>query len=244
MNKYFFESSMSVSFTAQAGGETVALNSLVSARLYSERPTLAQKVDDAGTGAIEKVESWTNGNSTNEKLIAFSGVDDPEPNSNSDFKIYYLAVGFKLEADETTIYKVLPIYIWRIKPIGSRYGVSATDVIGRQSKLSSYNDGSYLESMINDAEEEIETDLAIEGYQVEDVDLSDLHLLVLLKAIELAARDKTNDPNDTWADKAKFYAGRYGKRLKTIRIKHDQDGDGLPEENEATAIRTSVSTFR
>lgn len=244
MAKYLFEKAMAVSFTAQAGGEAVTPYALVSARLYSDAPSDTQKVDDAGAGAVEKVESWTDGNSTSEKVVTFSGIEDPESTSSSRYRVYYVAVGYTLENGGNTVYDVLPIMVWRIKAIGARYGVAVSDVTGRQSKLSAYNDGSFIESMIADAEDEIEADITIEGYRIEDVDQSDLFLLVLLKTIELASRDKTNEPGDRWAESAEFHAERYAKRLKTIRIKHDQDGDGLPEETEATTLRTAVQVWR
>jgi hypothetical protein len=244
MAKYLFEKAMSVSFTAQAGGETIAPYALVSARLYSSAPTAAQKVDDDGVGAVEKIESWTAGDSTNEKLIAFSAVVDPDSTSTSRYAIYHVAVGYTLEDGGTTVYDVLPIMIWRIKAIGSRFGVAASDLVERESKLSAYNTGTLLTDKISDAEDEVDTDITLEGYRLEDVAQSDLFLLVLLKAIELKARDLMNEPGDSWGVKAEFYAERYAKRLKTIRIRHDQDGDGIAEESEATINRTFVSTFR
>lgn len=246
MSKYLFEKEMAVSFTAQAGGEVVAPNDIVSARLYSESPTNAQIEDDSDSlgAAIEKVESWSAGDNDNEKLITFAGVTDSDPHSTTRYVRYYVVVSYILEAGGSTVRDVLPIAIWRIKAVGSRYGVTTTEVKQVESKLSSWDTGTFLADKIDDAEEAVETDVHIEGFLLEKVDWSDLHILVKLKAVELCCRDLSNDPNDMFAVKAAFYRDRYDKRLKTIPIRYDQNDDGVPEEAEESKNRSIVYVAR
>lgn len=243
-NKFYFGSAIAFSFTAGEGEQ--APDSIVSARLYADVPTQAQIDDEADAlgDAVERVTSWSSGTSTNEKVISFAAVDDPDPSDSDDIETYYVVVNFKWDSGGSTVVtRPAGILLRRTTVLTSRFGVVAADVYAVEAKIEALKGDSWTTTKITLAEKEVIADLQdrIEGFELHRLALSDASELVRFKATELACNDISAETGDRWDTNAKEHAEKYEKRFRTLKARYDYDADGVQEETETTTF--GVASF-
>lgn len=234
-----------LSYTATIGdlAASHSIAALVSARLYDESPTDAERADTSnalGT-ALQSVTTWATGTSTNEKLITYAAVTDPTPLSTDDYEIYYWVVSFRWSAAGTVINDVVPWLIWRSRGVLSRWGVVAASCYAIEEKLEDLASAT-IGTKITLAERLVEQDLIALGYDIRRVDRSDGMDLVRYRATSLACQGLANAANDIWDKKAALHKENYDTLLKSLKLGYDLNEDGAIEPNEK--LQRSVVMFR
>lgn len=235
-----FGKAFTKSFTAVAGNDPVAVNSLVSARIYSSFPTQVQQEDhtNALTAAVESVTSWIAGSETNEKSISFAAITDPSPQSTTLWETYWLVVSLKYDAAGSTVY-IQPegFKIWRGDAITSRMSISSTEVGAVESKILTLKSSTWIESVIDRAFIHLLETLRAKGYVRRKIEESDLNELVLTKSIAWCCRSLGSKEGDEWWQKYKSYIDDYNRDLATLMIGYDtEDDDDKEPEEELQAV--------
>lgn len=236
-NRYYFGRSIAFSFTAGKGD--VDPNSIVSARIYDHKPSEAELDDETDTlnAAVERVVSWADGSNSNEKIITFSDIPDPNPDDSDNEEPYYIVVNFKWEFGGPTIRsRVAVIWLQRATVLTSRYGVTSAEVYAVESKLENLKGSAWVDTKILFAEELVEADLAdrIDGFEIDRLAASDAKQLVRVKAAALAANDISAETGDRWDENAKEHEKHYNQLFAKAKLRYDYNDDGEAEISEVT----------
>lgn len=208
--------------------EPVAPYSLVSARLYADAPTDAEKEDTTnalGT-AVEKITSWSAvPGYTHEYRIAYAAISDPDPSADTRYEVYYWAVSLKFSSTGTTVHYVKPFVVWRAQALSSIARVAPLDVFTVESKLEDFYSNT-ISAKIELARTLVNVDLLAKNFDLHRVKFEDTFDLVRYKAVVLACKDLSNEPNDNWAVKAADYTEIYESLFKKIPVGYDFDDEG------------------
>lgn len=211
-------------------GDTVAVDSLVAARLYSSHPSTAVIDDDSDTSGIERVTSWSSGSAEHEQLISYSAITDPDPHSEST-ETYYEVVGFRFESAGDIVRVVRPFTIARPNSIQSRIDVTAAEFGSVESSI--YNtDGTGLKSStwvdakITEASKHVLKRMESKDFDRPQIKGSDLNMAVKYWAVSLACLDLK------WFDQFGYYKDLYEQIFESFPVRVDRDEDGLiaPDE--------------
>ena len=230
MARSLFNQAGTLSYTATVGhdAQPVEPYAIVSARLYREAPTDAQRDDSSNAlaEALQSITSWTPGRSTFEKLIAYAAVTDLEPTSNEDYEILYWVISYRLENGGAVINDIEPTVFWRAEGIQGRFDVSKRDLIAVEGKLENLISAMTLASKITLADRLVRQDLRSKSLDVEKLALTDAKDLVVYRALVLCCMDLSKEREDSWATKAMHYEEFYKTLRDGIAIGYDRDDDG------------------
>jgi hypothetical protein len=237
MSEAVFEQSFSFSFTPTKGdtAESLAADSIVSARIYASPPTDAQRDDENNTSpgdALQSKTSWSSGTDTNEQVISFDAISDPDPDSAKKREIYYAVISYKLTSGGNTINDIEPFIIWRPEGVVSRFNVTTVEIFALESKLENLFTTSEINSKIDLSERLVKQDLLGKGFDIQRLRMTDGKDLVRFMATSLLCLDASNDPDDEWMMKSEKYEKRYQNGLITIPLGYDTDDDGDIEPGE------------
>lgn len=235
MASIVFGKAFTKSFTAVAGDEPVAVNSLVSARIYSSFPTQAQQEDhnNALAAAVQSVTSWSAGTEANEKSISFAAITDPTPASTTIYETYWLVVSLVYDAAGATVY-IQPegFKVWRGDAITSRFSTGATEVKAMEGKIGTLKSDAWIELIIDRAFSMLIETLRSKGYARRKIEESDLNNLVLFKSLAWACRSLSTKESDEWWRKWEAYEAEYNSMLAVQLIGYDTEDDDDKEPDE------------
>lgn len=238
MSDAVFEQAWTFSYTVTKGldADTVAPDSLVSARIYADYPTAAQIADTGDTApgdAIQSIESWSEGTAENEKLITFAAIEDPEPTSSNKWESYYVVISYKLTSGGNTINDVEFLTVHRAEGITARFGVVAADIYAIESKLQTvFSDK--IAAKIALAEVLVAKDLRGDGYDMQRLLHSSVKELIQYRAAQLACNDLSFESGDVWENKSMAHDREYDTLKKDLPIAYDADDDDDIEPGEET----------
>lgn len=245
MARAVFNKAGNLSFTVTSGHDAspVTPYAIVSARLYTDAPSDAQREDSAYAlaDALQHVTSWSTGRNDAEKLIAYTAIEDTDPTSAEDFEILYWVVSYRLENGGEIINDVEPFTVWRTEAVQARFDVTKRDLIAVEGKLENLVGAMTLADKIALAERLVVQDLRSKSLDVTRLDQGDAKDLVRYRALVLCCTDLSKEPNDSWMAKAT----RYEKYYETLRdglalgYDGDDDGDIEPGEEDDGAIFAS-----
>lgn len=236
-NEAVFGKAGTFTFAPRIGQHTDPLTpaSLVSFRLYASTPTAAQIADTDNTSpgdAIEAVTTWTDGDDTGEKFIAYSALSDSDPTSTNRYEVYHTVTSYRLEAGADIINDHEPIVVWRAESIGEGFDVHISDLEAVESKIGYFKNEAQIETVIEVADRLIKQMLKADGFDLYKLDQKTAKDFVIYRALSILCSDLSAEPNDTWADKARRHYETLEMLRKSIAIGYDSDGDGVAEPTE------------
>lgn len=236
LDKPIFGKSFKLSYTIRADGSNIDSYSLTSARLYSSNPTTAQKEDHDNTSpgdAVESVTTWINGNEEGEKVITFSAITDSDPHSPTDYEEYYLVVSVKYAIGGADNFLEPKIFqVWRPTALLSRPEVSVDDIKERERKVGIERSNSEIDNYISSAERYTLKLLKGKGYNVDQLEHSDLKDLIIARALYYACNEISSDSGDRWETKADQYKLEFDDLMATQSIGYDFDDNSEIDPNE------------
>lgn len=152
---HVFGKSISFSFTPIVDSEPVKVDSLVSARIFSDTPTDAQIDTPATSGYIgSPVTTWTS-KGNYEKLIEFAALTDSEPRSQDDYETYYVVVNFKYDSGGATVAVLEAIDVFRPDGLTSKITTRFDDVYAVNPKYKNHFTIADINVFINEAVKDI-----------------------------------------------------------------------------------------
>jgi hypothetical protein len=229
-----FGKSITFSFTPIIDSEPTAVDALVSARLFSEKPSELQISNPATPGFIDEQTSWASGGNY-EKLITFDPVTDPDPNSNEDLEKYYVVVNFKYEAAGPTVYKNEAIFLFRPDGLTSRIECDAEDIFDIEESLEDLFSIYQVDRRIENAKKDLFRWYKALGYPPKSLfRLEELNDACRYRATALCCISLYNDRAQHWKEKFSVYQEQYEQALKSSQPGVDQDGDDDPDALETT----------
>ena len=227
---------------AFAGETPVAIHSLVSARLYADTPTEAQRHDDAAalggfTGTAKS--SWSSSSVSDlTYTVTFDAVDDADVNSESLYDRWHPVVNVRLQAagQVQALYK--PILIWRVVPQFSQMDVDEDDVYAVEGEIDAVLGDTETLKKVALAKTRVFSrikSLGLDRHRLQEVDLGEA---VVYKAAALCLWDMSTSSNN-YGDKAARWDEEYSRIWSGLKPGYDADGHGVidPEEKRNTAIR-------
>ena len=237
MQAVVFGKASLVSFTAtDRRGKTLAPHSLVSARIYSYKPSDSEVVDDSNTLATAVVvnsATWQNGYNLNEKLIPFPAIADPleATRGERERQEYWVVVSYRLESGGQIQYDTKSLWVERATGIYSRYNIIKEDLFKIDSAFKNYDstDGFSIADKIELAEVYVNIDIESKGVRLENIRQEDGAELVRVKAAILAYADLTNQTNDVWERKLSRLEEIYTALQTKISISTGIDGNIDPQ---------------
>lgn len=228
MSKHVFGKPISLDFYPQIDDEDTGAAELVSARLYSEKPTEGQ-FENTDPGEIEEVTSWT-AIGENAYRIAFAALSDATPTSGEDYETYYAVISFKYVSSGATVHDLEQLWVYRPDSLTSRIEVSVADVYALESRIEDLAPTmQWVEEKISEAIEDIISKLEVRGYKKRHIfNFQKLNLSAARLACSYACFDFASEGNQFWATKAERWETRSDKMFDTALIGVDLSGSDTP----------------
>lgn len=215
------------SFTVHDGdGNTVAIDSIVSARIYASSPTESQIEDSAEalSGWAVLMSSSTAGQ-TNETLITYPELTDSDEHASGNVT-YYEVVSFKLDSGGSTKFVVRPFTVVRPGSMYSRISTSSDDIDDLNSKFSALKGTSWVADKIALAKKVILNTFEGRGILAHRVDQTDLDDAMVFLVGALSASELMSENGDVWSERYELYKQQYETILNKYSFGVDADGDG------------------
>lgn len=188
----------------------------------------SRNVAIAGTGALDSG-SWTGSGST--RAIAFDAVTDPDPNSATHFKEYWIAINFTAEASGQSQCVVEKIRIERTWTQDPRLSIAAQDAKDVYPAISSYLSDDQITQYLIGAIDDLKTDLEAKGVEWQTVcNATKFKRAAIFRAIADASLSQHREQGDKFEKRYVEYSKKYEIQLTAINVIVDDDGDGEPEE--------------
>lgn len=243
MAEYAYGKSIALPVRVFAGETPVAVDSLVSARLYSEVPSENEKNDHAeALGGFESsVSSFTSENPTDLiYTVTFPAVDDPDQDSGNLYDTWHPVVNVRLEGGEQVVYVYKPIILWRLTAQFSQLDISPDDIYNYESEIEYVLGDTITGEKISVAKDMVFRRikyLNLKRNRLQEMDLSEL---VSLKALEYCLRDLATDEN-FYNEKAESWKKAYDNLWPESALGYDENDDGVAEPEEKAPVFKSVA---
>lgn len=238
---HVFGKSITFRFQPLAKNDAVAVDSLVSARIYADAPTVAQ-IEDAGggtTGHIQRVTSWTP--DENGKLITFSALTDSDPHSTTAFETFHVVVNFKYESTGPEKWLTEVIHVYRPDALTSRVSVEAPDVYALYPRLETLDSLAVINGHIARATKDVFGRYAGLGNERHRMfDLEKLNDTITYRAAALACMAHVV-ADQAWLTPYGNFQAEYENAFKNAMPGYDLDGDDVPDPSEALQNRVVYS---
>lgn len=241
--QHVFGRTITFRYTPKAAGEEFVASSLVSARLYDEYPNEAQRTASDGS-EIQNVTSWTlvndEGTGSDEYVISFNAVDDPEPNSShsDDSENYYVALNYVVTASQDAVQDVVQLFLTRPRGSAGKIRVSAQDVYDLDDEIENVApDRAWTERKIDAAIEDIVAQIEGRGYDKRRVfNWEKLNACAKRLAAAYCCFSLASEGSQYWQIKAERWEAKAQQLFDSAKLGYDLDNDGQvqPEEKVQT----------
>ncbi len=252
--EHFYGKDIVFEYFPLAGEEEIALDSLISARLYGPNtpPTETQRQDvgQLSTGHIgSRVTSWTlvneEGAGPAGYRIVFPAVTDANPGSSTEFDLFYVALNFRAQSGGPELIDDEQIAVYRPDGLTSKVRVTAQDVYGVESKLKNLRSVLWVEAKIELAREELLNRLEARGYPKRRlVNLHKLNLAVKLLAAAYACHDLGGEENPSWFEKASRHRDQADAMFDIAKVGLDTSGGDKPDTGTKVQTGGAVAFLR
>lgn len=206
----------------------VAIQSLVSARLYLNPPSDAQKRDSAGTegGFEERVTTLTTVDAGSFLYsVSFDAVDDPDPSSGAAYDYGYIVANVLLEAGEQEQVIWEEVLLWRVAGLFTVLDVDEDDVYDEHGDIEDQLGDTVTRAKIARAKEEIFKILKDRGLERHRIEQTDLRLLTIKRATQKCLSSMGPDYRDVFND----YKTEYENALTAMKIGYQEDDHSAAE---------------
>lgn len=205
--------------------------------LTSQTPTIyifdTQPGRDAaqtGTGAIQTIASWTWSSTALGWSYTVAPINDPNPTSTDNPKIYWEAVNFRLESGAQIQTDIRSLVIERV--VGHSHSVGVTDAVLKEyfPQLDTCSTSTQRETYIGLAIEDIKGRLRNKGFEWARIHRVDrLNIAIAYKVLYMIMLVQLQQGNDKYAIKYTEFKGIYDTTIESLVLEYDSNQDGLPD---------------
>lgn len=222
-----FGKSFTTSFTVHdSDGGTIAIDSIVSGRIYTTVPTEAQKEDsDESEADFAVVMSSSQQGQTNEYLLTYPALTDTDEHASSK-ETYYEVISFKFESGGAVKFVSRPITVIRPNSMFSRIATSSSDMDNLNAKISALKGSSWVTNKITLAVDHLLNVFEGRGYFAHLIDQKDLDDATLYWAACLACLELSSEDGDVWLARHAQYLEVYNSILNKYAVGIDANADG------------------
>ena len=194
--------------------------------------------DDAqnGTGALNSgsaITSWTAIPNQNGYLFTIPAIADPDPDSNTDRRTYWLGINFKLKTGGNFQTVVRALEMERVTGHHVQFLVTASDLIQYFPQIESYYSAAQINAIFWLVKEEIISYLTQKGFEWSLIwDANRLRTAAMFKVLMRLMEGQRRQPGDNWDKNHDEYKESYNMVLSALKVKYD-----AARSNEPTEVR-------
>lgn len=206
--------------------------------VFDEQPSRSAAA--AGTGAIATIESWEWDSDRSAFEFTVPALDDPEPESATEFWTYFLGINYRLQASEQIQTVVQPLPMERVKGQARGLYVSVEDLQKQYAQIEAVSTEIQRLEAIQQATRDVKTDLSQKGFdwwRIHNAD--DLRDVVALRAIVRFMLNQAQSGSDKFAFKYTEYKALYEGQVSGMKLEYDSNGDNVPD----TATEPSSTVY-
>lgn len=242
---HVFGKAISYIFTPLANGEPVKVDSLVSARIYSDAPTETQiETTTAGQGELDHITTWASEGNFAYK-ISFAALTDDDEHSSASYETFHVVVSFKYDATGETKWAKEVIHVYRPDAWQSRISATYVDVYDVDHTFELLQTPGEVEARIKVARETVVLDLEAKGYERSRLfNLEKLNRAVVYCVLADYFLESISDDNRAAEIKYTKYKELYDKRLSTVGVGYDVAGADTPAAEDHAADGSYVMFAR
>lgn len=229
MSSFVFGKGIALEWAPTINGKPVAAHSLVSARLYSDKPTTGQ-IENTESGHIEEVLSWTALSDSHGYRIDFAAVTDNDPHSLDPYETYFVIINFLFAAAGEEKFDKEVLYIFRPDSVISKISVNAERIAEREKKIGEIRSDTEIEKHIEAAKRRVWRHLKGLGIEQRTVfNLEELNDAVEEATLASLCIDLSGEGNQFWFRKAEYYDKRFDEIMKATKPNVDASGGDEPD---------------
>jgi hypothetical protein len=207
--------------------------------VFSARPSRSDA--EAGPGDVGSPitsMSWDAG----KKAFSFTipAIDDPDPDSETRERTYWVAINHSLQSAEQTQCVVLAFTVERVRGHQTEVGTDLDDLKSYFPQVGACASEADQLNFIEKATNNVRDKLKGEGYSWANIHRPDrLRELVALRALSLILLIQIQQGNDKFKVKYDEFKGMFQDAFDAIVFEYDSDGDGEAD----TDVRASNDTL-
>lgn len=194
------------------------------------RPSLSQA--RAGTGAIATISAWTAISSGYKFTIP--AITDPDATAEIQSRTYYLAINFYLKNSGDPKQCVLEaIELTRIFGQQTNINVTAPDIVGAYSEITSYVSADQIQKAITDSVNLVKAKMLAKGFQFSRIKNPEvLTQIVINRARMMLFSGQRLRGGDMWDQAYEEEKESYVTLLSGLQVDYDHDNDNQVDESE------------
>lgn len=202
--------------------------------LFSEAPAFSAA--QAGTGAIQKISTWTQEPQKFSAEYQFAAVEDPSPEGTVISRGYWEAINYLAETEGETQTRIRYFEISKPDIPDELPGTSIDDIKSVFPSINSFVTDTQILKFVGLAESQARIDLESRGAEYKwgrFKKLSKLKLCVAYKTIELiAVSEVVKGAEDKWVWLVDHFKESYIQTIKKLTLPYDVNGDTIADTNE------------
>jgi len=227
---YPFGQDFTYTFQPLLDGETISGIPAQTASLYVYDSKPSRTAAMAGTGAVAGPisGSWT----LNATSCSFTipGIDDPDPDAQTEAPNYWVSVSFKLTTGEQTQYVVRFLDMERVTAHDKPVSVTYSDLQVLSPGITAYAGNSEQTAQIAAVTALVRARLLNRGYEWAELSRPDrLNDTVKFMALSQIYQSKMQRPGDQFDKLYQDYARIAEELFQALKIEYDAEKEGEPE---------------
>lgn len=207
--------------------------------IFDSQPGRSSAQD--GTGSVQTVSSWTWDAASSGWYYSVNAIDDPNPTSTDNPKVYWEAVNFILESGEQVQTDVRTFILERVT--GHSHSVGVTDAVLKEyfPQLDTCSTTTQREQYIALAIEDVKGKLRSKGFEWARIHRIDrLNIAIAYKVLYMIMLVQLQQGSDKYAIKYNEFKGIYDSTIESLVLEYDSNQDGLPD----TQVKASSGPVR
>lgn len=221
-------------FNPSIKGESISVDSLISARIFSTIPTNDQIQTPATAGFVSEKTTWDDKGEYKE--ITFLPLVDSTPFGTDLYEKFYVVVNFKYDASGQTVFVTETIFVHRPDSVASRVSVDPLSIFELETSLKQFYELQDLNKFIEHAVKLTFRKYKGRGYELNRMfNLEELNDAVLYKAVELACWSRFTTDTPHWKEKAVIYQDLFNVIFEATKPGYDITGTDDPSLEETVS---------
>lgn len=205
--------------------------------IFTTQPSRGQA--QSGSGSFQTVTAWDWDSARNGWIYTVAVIDDPDPASSQDTRVYWEAINFRLQSAAQIQTDIRSLEMSRVS--GQSFAVGVTDEMLRQyyPQLDSCSNSTQRYHQTILAIEDVKSRLKAKGYEWARVARPDrLTIAVAYRVLYMIMLVQIQAGNDKYAIKYAEFKAIFDATIDSLSLEYDSNNDGLPD----TQINASVGT--
>lgn len=198
----------------------------------ANKPTRDQAQN--GTGAVNSgsaITSWTAIPNQNGFVFTIPAITDPDPDSNVDFRTYWLGINFKLKAGGEFQTVIRALEMERVTGHHTQFIVTAADIIQYFPNVEAYYTAAQINAIFWLVKEEIVAYLSDKGFEWSLVwDANRLRTAAVFKVLMKLMEGQRRIPGDNWDKNHEEYKTSFKTIQSALKLKYDSQRVNEPTD--------------